>query len=99
MSLSDFSPSRYRQFVWNYSWEELKKFYIQKNKETSERTQAFCEFLVELVSAIYGGKKEDEITLDTGEGMDDLTDEQIAEMKIMLGDADFARLYPDLVDD
>lgn len=99
MSLSDFSPSRYRQFVWNYSWDDLKKFYIQKNKETSERIQAFCEFLVELTSAAFGGgKKEDEITLDTGEGLDDLTDEQIAEMKIMLGD-DFAKVYPDLVDD
>lgn len=59
----------------------------------AERTNTFCTFLVDLVSAIYGGKKEDgEIGLDDGEGMDELTDEQIAEMKIMLGD-DFERLY------
>ena len=52
---------------------------------------------MELTSAaLGGGKKEDEVGLDTGEGMDELTEEQIAEMKIMLGE-DFARLYPDYV--
>jgi len=72
---------------------------VQKSKEYSEKVGALCTFAVDLVSAIYGGKKEEgEIGLDTGEGMDDLTDEQIAEMKIMLG-PDFNRLYPDLADD
>lgn len=48
---------------------------------------------MELTSAaLGGGKKEDEVGLDTGEGMDELTEEQIAEMKIMLGD-DFDRIY------
>ena len=99
MSLSDFSPSSYRQFIWGYSWEELKKFYIQKNKEDNQQLQSLCTFLVELVSAIYGGKKsEDEIGLDTGEGMDELSDEQIESMKAMLGE-DFTRMYPDLADE
>lgn len=100
MSLSDFSPSRYRQFIWGYSWDELKKFYIQKNKEDNTQLQSLCSFLVDLVGAVYGSKKSDgEVGLDDGEGMEDLTDEQIAEMKIMLGDDDFNRLYPHLVDD
>jgi len=87
-------------YGWNYSWPQIKDLYIQKNKEVSERTSTFCTFLVDLVGAIYGSKKEDgEIGQDTGDGLDDLTDEQIAEMKIMLGSEDFNRLYPDLADD
>jgi hypothetical protein len=75
----------------------MKKLYILKNKEQNDRMQTFCTFLVELVSAVYGGKKsDDEVGLDDGEGIDELTDEQIEQMKAMLGD-DFAKLYPDLI--
>ena len=94
MSLSDFSPGNYRQFIWGYSWDELKKFYIQKNKEDNQQLQSLCTFLVDLVGAVYGGKKSDgEVGLDDGEGMEDLTDEQLADMKLMLGEQDFERLY------
>lgn len=99
MSLSGFDPKSYRLFVWGYSWPELRDFYIQKNKEYAERTNAFCSFLVELVSAaVGGGKKDDEIGLDNGD-LGDISDENLAEMRLMLGEEDFRRMYPDYVDD
>lgn len=85
---------RYR---WCYSWEEIKRYYIQKNREIGDRTSSFASFLVELVSsAMGGGKKDDEVSLDDGEGMDEMTDEQLETMKMMLGE-DFAKIYPDYV--
>ncbi|BCS54038.1 hypothetical protein [Geobacter sp. SVR] len=51
---------------------------------------------MELTSAVLGGKKGDDgIGLDNGEGMDELTDEQITTMKAVLGEADFSKMYPD----
>lgn len=64
-----------------------------------ERTNAFCSFLVELTSAAMGGgKKENEIGLDDGD-LGDISDENLAELRTMLGEEDFCRLYPDYVDD
>lgn len=73
--------------------------YIQKNKEYMERTNAFCSFLVELTSAAMGGgKNENEIGLDDGD-LGDISDENLAELRLMLGNEDFCRLYPDYIDD
>lgn len=86
-------------YGWNYSWPQIKELYIQKNKEYAEKTNAFCSFLVELTSAAMGGgKKENEVGLDDGD-LGDISDENLAELRAMLGDEDFCRLYPDYVDD
>lgn len=64
-----------------------------------ERTNAFCSFLVELTSAAMGGgKKDNEIGLDDGD-LGDISDENLTELRLMLGEEDFCRLYPDYVDD
>jgi len=86
-----------RFYRWNYAWQTIKGLYIQKQHEIADRTNAFCEFLVELVSAAVGGGKgsKEEVTLDTGEFMEELTDEQIAEWKNLMGEQEFARMYPD----
>ena len=88
-----------KHYKWGYSWSEIKHYYIQKSKETAERTNAFCSFLVELTaSALGSGKKdEEEVGLDTGEGMEQMTDEQLANLRAVLGDADFVKMYPDYV--
>ena len=73
---------------------------MQQNKERIERTNQFAEFLVQLVSSALGGGKSgdsEEIGLDTGEGMDELSDEQIQMWKNILGPDDFAKQYPDYV--
>lgn len=59
----------------------------------------FCEFLVELTSAALGGgdsKGEGEIGLDSGDGVDELSEEAIAAMIEMLGEHDFYLQYPQL---
>lgn len=73
---------------------------MQKCKEDAQRTSQFCEFLVELTSAALGGGKksaEGSVGMDTGEGMEELTEEQIAMWKDVLGEQEFARMYPDYV--
>lgn len=86
-------------YGWNYSWLQIKELYIQKSKEKSEQLQVLCSFLVDLTQAAFGGGKSDnEITTDSGDGVEDLEPEQLEEMKIMLGDEDFNRLYGHLVD-
>ncbi len=86
-------------YRWSYSWDEIKKLYIQQQREIADRTNAFCEFLVELTSAAFGGgsKDSEEYTLDTGEGMDEMSDEQIQKWKDILGEKAFAQQYPDYV--
>lgn len=79
-----------------YSWPELKQLYIQKNKEIADRTSNFAEFLVNLTTAALGGKSEnkDQVSLDTGEGIDELTEDQIEMWKGILGEAEFYKTYP-----
>ena len=96
-SLSNFSPYSVRLYKWGYSWGEIKNLYIQKQKESADKTNNFCTFIVDLVSAIYGGKKsEDEIGLDDGSGADELTEEQIANMIEQLGQKGFYDIFPSL---
>lgn len=94
-SLAEFNPMSARFYKWNFCWADIKQLYIQKQRELGDRTNAFCEFLVELVSSAIGaGKQSDTVGLDTGEGMDELSDEQLVQIKEMLGDTDFYRQYP-----
>jgi hypothetical protein len=83
-------------YRWSYSWEDLRKLYIQKQKEEMDKTNAFCTFLVELTSSALGGGKSDnpdEVGLDTGEGMDDITDEQLDMWRSILTPKEFDSLY------
>lgn len=53
---------------------------------------------MDLVSAaLGGGGAKDEVGLDTGEGLDELTDEQLQQLKEVLGEKDFAAMYPGYV--
>jgi len=74
----------------------MRELYVQKSKEYSERTNTFCEFLVELVSAAVGGtqKTEGVVGLDDGSGLEDIPEAQLQDLKDALG-TDFARMYPD----
>lgn len=85
-----------RFYKWNYGWDQLKELYIQKNKERAERTNQFCEFIVSIVNNIYGdgSKTEGDVQVDTGEGMDELSDEEIQMWKETLGEKEFALMYP-----
>lgn len=88
-----------RFYKWNYGWQQIKALYIQKQKEESDKTNQFCEFLVELTSAAFGGGKSDnpdEVGLDTGEGSDEMSEEDQARMIATLGEKDFYNLFPHL---
>lgn len=76
----------------------MKELFIIKNKEQNDRLQALCEFLVELTSAAFGGKSSsEEIGMDTGEGVEDMTEEQLEMWKEVLGAEEFQRLYGDII--
>ncbi len=97
-SLSDYDPYRARFYGWNFAYEEIKDLYIQKHREIAERTNTFASFLVDLTTAAMGGgNKHNEVGLDDGDGLDEMTDEQIENLRDMLGEEDFARMYPDFV--
>lgn len=87
-----------------YSFDELIKFYNRKQKIYFDRTSANYDFLVQLTQVALGGGKrqstegEIEASLDNGEGIDELTDEQISNLKQVLG-KDFASLYPDYAEE
>lgn len=54
---------------------------------------------MELTSAAMGGKKDTadgEIGIDDGDGLDEISDESLEEMREMLGDHDFYLAYPSL---
>lgn len=83
---------------WGHDWPEIRKAFIQKQKEQIDRTNAFCKFLIELTQAAFGGKKsEEEIGLDSGEGIDELSDEQLENLRNVLGEADFQTMYGHLL--
>jgi hypothetical protein len=93
MSLSDFNPLTYLYYIWGYSWNEILSYYKQKNKEYVDKRKVDFDFMIQLAKAALGsGSGEDGYTLDTGEGIEDMTDEQEAELRLALGD-DFDKLY------
>lgn len=83
-----------RYYKWGYSWNEIKGLYIAKEKDRAKRRQVDYEFLIELASAALGsGKKSDgSYDLDSGEGLENMTEEQEAELRLALGD-DFDKIY------
>lgn len=58
------------------------------------------KFLVDLASAALGGKSssEGEVGLDSGEGMEEMSEEDLAAMKLMLG-KDFNKQFPQYADE
>jgi hypothetical protein len=81
-------------YRWNYSWKEIKKLYSRKQKIYLERREVDYEFIVKIAQACMGGGKSDDgaVGLDDGSMLEEMSDEQIADMKEMLGE-DFAKLY------
>lgn len=76
----------------------MKELFILKQKEQNNRLQALCEFLVELTSAAFGGKSSsEEIGMDTGEGIEDMTEEQLEMWRQVLGEEEFQRMYGDII--
>jgi len=70
-----------------FSWKEILKFYTRKQKIYVERKKADFDFLVELATACLGGKKSDgEISIDSGEGLDEMDEEQEEALRRALGD-------------
>lgn len=98
ISLSNFNPKVAKYYRWNYSWNQMKELFILKNKEQNDRLQALCSFLVELTSAAFGGKSSSEdVGMDNGEGAEEMTDEQLEMWKQVLGEAEFEKLYGDII--
>lgn len=97
-SLAGYNPKSVRYYRWNYSWLDIKAMFIQKQREVADHTNAFCEFLVELVSAAVGGGKDPEVIgLDTGEGKEEMSEEQVEMWRGILTPAEFAAQYPDYI--
>lgn len=61
---------------------------MAKSKEYAEKKSYDYEFLTELATAAFGGGNSTEgaVGLDDGEGVDEMTDDQEAAMRLMLGD-------------
>jgi hypothetical protein len=73
----------------------LEDLYLAKMKELVQLKSADYKFLIELASAALGGKSkkgDGQYELDDGEGLDEMTPEQEAELRQALGD-DFDKLY------
>jgi hypothetical protein len=94
-SLADWYPLSVRFYKWGYSWLEMKELYVAKSKEYADKKQIDFQFLIDLAKAALGGgggSDNDNYGLDTGDGLDDMTEEQETEMRLVLGD-DFDTLY------
>lgn len=93
-SLSDWNPLSVRYYKGSYCWDEMKELYIAKQKERAQSRNIDYQFLIDLASAALGGKKSEEgIGLDTGEGAEDMTPEQEAMWREVLGDSEYERMY------
>lgn len=81
-------------YKWNYSWDQIKTLYTARAKDWANKKKIDYQFLVDLASAALGSKKNDRaIGMDDGSVEEELTEEQEAELRMSLGDADFERLY------
>ena len=81
-------------YKWGYSWDQIKLLYTARAKDWADKKQIDYQFLVDLAGAALGSKKPSgAVGLDNGEGIDELTEEKEAELRMSLGDDDFERLY------
>lgn len=95
LELANWSPEQALWYKWGYSYKEIIKFYQRKNKIFSDRFNLAVEIAVDIVSAALGGKKkksEDEVNIDSGEGIEEMTEEQEAALREALGE-DFDKIY------
>lgn len=82
-----------RHYKWGYSWEEIKSLYIAKETDRAKKRQVDYEFLIDLASAALGGKANtDSYDLDSGEGINDMTEDQEKALREALGE-DFEKIY------
>lgn len=77
----------------------MKGLFEAKCKEYAEKKEIDYQFLVDLATAaLGGGKKEDELLLDDGEGLDEITPEQEEALRAALG-SDYDKLYSNTDED
>lgn len=75
-----------RLYKWGYSWEEILALYKVKVAEYVDRRSQDYEFLVKLAKAALGGKDDNQVGLDTGDGLEERDASQDEALKAMLGD-------------
>jgi hypothetical protein len=94
--LAEWNPHSVLLYRWNYAFDEIEILYTAKIEEFVERRSMDYEFLVNLAKAALGGdsKKEGEYGMDDGEGFEERTEEQDAELRAALGD-DYYALFGD----
>lgn len=87
-------------YRWGYSWGEILKLYKSKQSEWVQKRSADYDFLVSLAKAALGGKSSsgDEVGLDDGEGIDEMSEEDMAGLKLALG-KDFHKQFPQYADE
>lgn len=92
LELAEWNPESALFYRWNYSWTELLKFINRKYKIYAERKRTDFDFLVKLAEWCFGGSSDESYDVDTGEGIEDMTEEQEAALRLALGE-DFDKLY------
>jgi len=93
--LANWSPEQALYYKWSYSYNEIIKFYQRKCKIYYDRFNLAVEIAVDIVSAALGGKKkktEGEVGIDSGDGLEELTEDQEAALREALGE-DFDKIY------
>lgn len=86
-SLAEWNPDSVLRYKWGYALSDILDLFKVKMTQYAELRRQDYEFLVELAkAALGGGTKEGEYALDSGEGLEDLSDEQAALLREALGD-------------
>lgn len=97
--MAEWNPDSVLLYRWNYSWSELIKLYKRKLTIYTERRQVDYDFIVKVASACVGGKSDEgTYELDDGEGLDEMNEAELQNLKDMLGD-DYETLYGDNISD
>lgn len=94
LELSEWNPDSALLYKWGYSWSEIKKFYIRKQKVYFDRKKADYDFIVQVATACMGGggNSEGTVSMDNGDGLDEMTPEQEQDLRDMLG-TDYDLIY------
>lgn len=93
LELAEWSVDNALLYRWSFSWTEILKFYQRKQKIYADRKQVDFDFLCKLAQAALGGKSEEgTVELDSGDGLDEVSEDQEAALRAALGD-DYDKIY------